>query len=486
MESMYAIICRKSNRDAPGGGRAALPVSRIASSRSIPMPCVRSPDIFQFPNGMDDVNGIQKKWGRQAIARPCTGIEMTAASTHPDSALPSFKVPAGEIERRIRCVQGQLQDAGLDGIIVLQRVDLFYLSGTAQNGCLYLPAEGPPLLFIKQSVPRARSESPIEQLIEIASIREVPKRIADACGRRPAKLGFELDVLPVNEFRFYQELFQPAECVDASPLILGGRGLKSAWEIEQLRSTAVMSGRTFEYMREVIRPGMTEMEFAGLFEAYARGIGHGGKLRVRHHNTEGYTWHVLSGASGGLVGVLDSPASGAGTSSAFPAGAGYKRLCVDEPIMVDFGSVMNGYHMDETRMFAIGRMPEPALRISRAAIDLHQAALENARPGITAGALFDLVEHMAGLMGLQDSFLGPPGRKVSFIGHGIGLELIEPPIIARGRKTPLAAGMVLALEPKFVHENRFAAGIESVFEVTENGGRLISTVPVDIFICDPG
>lgn len=414
------------------------------------------------------------------------GIEMTTAPAQPDNMLPSFKVPAGEIDRRTRCVQEQLQDAGLDGIIVLQRVDLFYLSGTAQNGCLYLPAEGSPLLFVKQSVRRARAESPIAHLIEIGSIREVPTRIADACGRPPMKLGFELDVLPVNEFRFYRELFQPAECVDASPFILHSRSLKSAWEIEQLRSTAAMSGRTFDYMREVIRPGLTEMEFAGIFEAYARGIGHGGKLRVRHHNTEGYTWHVLSGASGGMVGVLDSPASGAGTSAAFPAGAGHKRLCTDEPIMVDFGSVMNGYHMDETRMFAIGRMPEPALRISRAAIELHQAALENARPGISAGALFDLVEHMAGSLGLAESFLGPPGRKVSFIGHGIGLELIEPPIIARGKKTPLAAGMVLALEPKFVHENRFAAGIESVFEVTENGGRLISTVPVDIFICNPG
>jgi Xaa-Pro aminopeptidase len=154
--------------------------------------------------------------------------------------------------------------------------------------------------------------------------------------------------------------------------------------------------------------------------------------------------------------------------------------------MVDFGSVMNGYHMDETRMFAIGRMPEPALRICRAAIELHQAALENARPGTSAGGLFDLVEKMACSLGFEDCFLGPPGRKVSFIGHGIGLELIEPPIIARGRNTPLEAGMVLALEPKFVLEDRFAAGIESVFEVTDTGGRLLSSVPVEIFICPAG
>ena len=66
---------------------------------------------------------------------------------------------------------------------------------------------------------------------------------------------------------------------------------------------------------------------------------------------------VLSGPSGGMVGLLDSPASGEGTSAAFPAGAGPRRLCVDEPVMVDLGTVKNGYHMDETRMFAIGAMP---------------------------------------------------------------------------------------------------------------------------------
>jgi Xaa-Pro aminopeptidase len=72
---------------------------------------------------------------------------------------------------------------------------------------------------------------------------------------------------------------------------------------------------------------------------------------------------------------------------------------------------------------------------------------------------------------------------VNFIGHGIGLELVEPPIIAAGRETPIEAGMVFALEPKMVYENEFAAGIESVFQVTPAGGRLISKVPVDIFIC---
>jgi Xaa-Pro aminopeptidase len=393
-----------------------------------------------------------------------------------------FKVPGEEIDRRVREIQPALKAAGIDGIFIVQRVDLFYFSGTAQNGFLYLPAEGEPLLLIRRSIDRARGESPLTRIVEISSVKEVPGFIADSCGRLPQRLGLELDVLPVNEFRFYCSLFGAADFVDASPLILNVRRLKSAWEIAQLDATAAMTCATFDYMRSALCPGLTEMEFAGMFEAHARRLGHGGQLRVRNPQTEGYPWHVLSGRSGGMVGLLDSPASGEGTSAAFPVGAGAKRLAADEPIMVDLGSVMNGYHLDETRMFAIGRMPAKALHASRTAVEIHDALLERARPGAALGELYDHGWALARAAGLADAFLGPPGHKTAFIGHGIGLELIEPPIIARGRDLPLEPGMVFALEPKLVYAGEFAAGIESVFVVTETGSRLISRVPVEIFV----
>ncbi len=403
--------------------------------------------------------------------------------SRPQSEPEPFRVPCFEIERRTAAIQDELRQAEIDALFIVQRADLFYFSGTAQNGFLFLPAEGQPLLLIKQSLVRARQESALERMVEISTVKAVPGLIADVYGRMPDRLGLELDVLPVNEFRFYRDLLKPANCLDGSPLILRVRSIKSAWEIAQLEATAEMTCSTFDYMRTVIAPGLTEMQFAGMYETYARTIGHGGKLRVRHYNAEGYPWHVLSGASGGLVGLLDSPASGQGTSAAFPAGAGNRRLRAGEPIMVDLGSVMNGYHLDETRMFAIGSMPERACRASRAAIEIQDAVIARVKPGVTLAEIFELAAAMAARLGFGDVFLGPTGHQVNFIGHGIGLELVEPPVIARGRETPIEAGMVFALEPKMVYENEFAAGIESVFQVTPSGGRLISKVPAEIFIC---
>jgi len=69
-----------------------------------------------------------------------------------------FKVPSGEIDRRIKKIQKELQGNGqgneIDGLFIVQRVDLFYFSGTAQTGFLYIPAEGQPVLFIKRACKR--------------------------------------------------------------------------------------------------------------------------------------------------------------------------------------------------------------------------------------------------------------------------------------------------------------------------------------------
>ncbi len=395
---------------------------------------------------------------------------------------PSFKIPAFEIERRIHSLQKNLRQAEIEGILIVQRVDLLYFTGTAQNGFLFVPAQGDPLLLIKRYAPRAREESSIAHIIEIASPRDVPERIVDVYGRLPETLAFELDVLPVTHFNFYQQLFPVKTHIDGSPLIHRARSVKSPWEIEQMENTARLSARTFEYIRSHLREGYTEMEFGGMFEAFARKIGHGGKLRVRDYQSEVYPWHVLSGPNGGKMGLLDSPFSGEGTSAAFPMGAGHRKMAAHEPILIDLGFVHNGYHMDETRMFAMGSMPQKAMDASMAAMEIHDKILETAKPGIPINALFEASVAKAKALGYAETYLGPPHYKVSFVGHGIGLDLVEQPIISAKNNSLLQPGMTFAIEPKINFINEFGAGIESVFTITETGYRMISRVPKKVFI----
>ena len=289
-------------------------------------------------------------------------------------------------------------------------------------------------------------------------------------------------MLPVTHFDFYKQLFPAKTHVDGSELIHQARRVKSPWEIEQMENTARLSARTFEYIQNHLKEGYTEMEFAGMFEAFARKIGHGGKLRVRDYQSEVYPWHVLSGSNGGKMGLLDSPFSGEGTSVAFPVGAGFRKMAAHEPILIDLGFIYNGYHMDETRMFTIGSMHKKAMDASMATIEIHDAILEAAKPGIPINTLFERSVATAKALGYAETYLGPPGYKVSFVGHGIGLDLVEQPIISVKNKTLLKPGMTLAIEPKINFINEFGVGIESVFTVTETGCRIISRVPKKVFI----
>ena len=135
-------------------------------------------------------------------------------------------------------------------------------------------------------------------------------------------------------------------------------------------------------------------------------------------------------------------------SPAFPCGAGYRPLAAGEPVMVDFSVQMGGYHMDETRMFALGKLPAEAEDACKAAFEIHDRTIEQVEPGRTPDELFRCALDTARELGYADVYLGPLKDKVRFVGHGIGLELIEMPLIAPGRTEPLAPGMTFALEPK--------------------------------------
>ena len=112
---------------------------------------------------------------------------------------------------------------------------------------------------------------------------------------------------------------------------------------------------------------MSEIELGGMLEAFAKPLGHEGLLRMRSLNYEPYTWHILSGRTGSIVSQADSPMGGLGLSPAFPVGASMKKMRKGEPILIDFGVNYHGYHMDLTRMYAIGHMPDRFVRAYEAA-----------------------------------------------------------------------------------------------------------------------
>jgi Xaa-Pro aminopeptidase len=389
--------------------------------------------------------------------------------------------PLEEIESRLDRVKAGMQKQGIDGLLVIQKMDLYYLSGTTQDGLLFLPSEGNPLLMIKREFERAKVESPIKQVVPLKSLRDVPSLIQTYGNRLPHRLGLELDVLPVNDYLKLQELFPGVSFTDASPIFRETRKIKSPFEVDLMRVAGKIGKKVYQEARKILKEGMTEIELGGLLEAVAKKHGHEGLLRVRSLNYEAYTWHVLSGFTGGIVSQSDSPMGGLGLSPAFPVGASLKIMKAHEPILVDFGTCYHGYQADETRMFSIGKLQQKFIDAYKACREIHDAVLEETRPGADCEALFMRTLPLAEKLGYKDSYLGPPGLQTRFVAHGIGLELNEYPFLARGQSYPLEKGMTFAVEPKIVFPGEGSVGIENTVVVTEDGCEILTPASTNIF-----
>ncbi len=390
-------------------------------------------------------------------------------------------VPKEEVRARVRRLQKALRREGVEAALFVQKMDVFYLTGTLQRSYIFVPAAGEPVHLIKKDVARGARESGIDRKVAIRSRKEVPGHIRRSYGKLPRTLGLEADVLPVREWRVWEDLFPGSRLVDASALLMGLRSVKSPYEIAVMARAGKVAREVYEYGRKILREGMTEIAFAGEMMAKAFALGHEGLLRMRSLNDESYSWHILSGKSGGIVSYINAPMGGLGLSPAFPVGASRKPIRAREPIMVDFGICLRGYQVDETRMFCIGTMPKRYRDLYRAIIRVQHAILEATRPGIRGKDLFEIGLETAEREGISDIYLGPPGNKVSFVGHGIGLEINDPPFIAKRDETPLSEGMTFALEPKLVLKDEAAIGIEDTVVVTRDGIRRLTPMRQSIY-----
>jgi Xaa-Pro dipeptidase len=219
----------------------------------------------------------------------------------------------------------------------------------------------------------------------------------------------------------------------------------------------------------VLKEGMTEIELAGILVAVSMRHGHQNYLRMRAFNAYAYSWHVLSGYTGGMLSYIDAPMGGMGLSPSFPVGASHKPIKAHEPILIDFGICYNGYQVDETRMFSVGELPKRFKDAYRATRDIEAAMTAAARPGVSCHDIYRTGWETARRLGYEEHFMGPPDYKTRFIGHGIGLEIDEYPFIAQGHDYSLEEGMTFAIEPKMVFPSKGAVGIENTF-VTREGG----------------
>jgi Xaa-Pro dipeptidase len=387
-------------------------------------------------------------------------------------------VPRIEITARVEALQATLGAAGIGLALIRQSADLFYYAGTLVDGWLAITPQAPPLLLVRRPHHEDQAVPGPWPRARYRDLKDLPTRLAQAGLATQGDVALELDVLPATTYlRLKDKLFPGQAVVDLSPLIRQQRMVKSPYELDQLRHAATILDQAHAEVPALLQPGMTELEVSAALEYRLRLLGHQGLVRVRNRDLEVFYGHVLSGLSGLQAAYSDTPSGGTGFSAAFPQGPSLKKLTLGEPISIDLAACVNGYVVDMTRMYALGFLPSGVEEAWEAVEELYRILVAAARPGSHPGDLFRQLMGAVQARGLADCFMGTEVDRVSFLGHGVGLELDEYPFITARFPYPLQPDMVLAFEPKFFLPGIGMVGQEDTGRITASGVEWLTQSP---------
>ena len=368
-----------------------------------------------------------------------------------------------ELELKWRRIQQAMRQEEADGCLLTMNVNLYYVSGQVFNGYFYLPAEGRPYWFVKRlTIPETN------QVHVIRKPEQIPDFFRDLNLAMPRKLLLEADELSYNEYIRLQHVFRAEATGNASALIRHIRMIKTPWEIEQMRISARKHEAVYREIPACYRPGMRDIELQIEIEKRMRVHGSLGYFRAFGSNMDIFMGSLLAGENAGEPSPFDFALGGAGMHASGPLGANGTLLREGTTVMADMSGNYTAYQTDMTRVFSIGKLPDRAYRVHRVALEIQARMERTAKPGVPCAELYRDALAMAGQEGLEDCFMGTRFQ-AKFVGHGVGLEINELPVLTTRSKDILQPGMTFAFEPKFVLAGIGAVGIENTFLVTDSG-----------------
>lgn len=376
---------------------------------------------------------------------------------------------ADEISSRINRFNKNMSivDPDWEVCFIFGKVNMYYFSGTMQNGVIYIPRDGEPVLFVRKSHERALEESKFKNIIKINSFKDV----AQIVNKKYNKIHIEKEVVPVAHLERFTKYFPADEIKSLDLAVAKSRSVKSDFEIDLMRKSGEIHRITMDEMiPKLLTEGISEAELGGKILQQSISIGNFGLTRMGTFNAELYLGNICFDVSGNYYNSFDGPAGIKGLSPAVPLfGSFENKLKTNSVVMIDIGCNHEGYHTDKTAVYALGNIPSKAYDFHKKCVDIQNETAELLKPGAIPEDIYFKVTGKV-TPDFDEDFMGFGPNKVKFLGHGIGLVIDEYPVIAKGFKEPLATNTVMAIEPKKGIADFGMVGIENTFVVTENGG----------------
>jgi len=375
---------------------------------------------------------------------------------------------------RIRQLQGKIKGEGLGCALLFYSRDIFYYTGTAQPSfLLVLPDQF--FLFVRSGYDFAVNEVFIstEQVYEERRLETIYAKICSDL--RIRKMATELDILPTKQYFGYKTIFEGWEFSDISPMVLEQRMAKDPYEIEQIRIACTAIDAGHRAVLSTLREGVTELEVAAAVENAHRLAGHEGVFFMRLPDFFMSRGPIGSGSNLKKFSGVVYSVTGAGLSPSVPVGPSMRRIEAGDMVVVDIPTFVNGYHADQTRTYFLGRCgPRLKDRYERLK-EIHESVIEGIRPGMSGDDIFRSAVEEAEKLKVAAQFLSfGNGKRSQMIGHGLGLEINEPPIISAGSSAKILENYVLGIEMHLLDEEVGAMKLEDTVLVGSHVNEILT------------
>jgi Xaa-Pro aminopeptidase len=394
--------------------------------------------------------------------------------------MPVFE--ADEYNSRLSNLKAMIQTNGLDIVIITYPRDIYYYTGSLQPLYFIVSAEFKPLIAARKGIPRIEEETVNIEIAPFSITKEFEIILRGRTSKKNPAIGLCFDTISHAAYSRIFEIFPDSVITNISWDIRLLRTVKSKKEIEMIRRAGFLMAKIPDIMLSRFHSGMTELDMSIIIEDYFRSEG----LGYNFSRQEGinFGFGVFSAGVNSLSTTrFDGICSGRGLYPAMPYGAGRYPVEKDVPVIADFGVTMEGYHADQTRMFCWGDPGSTVIKAYSSMLEIENDLMEFIKPGLPWNSPFERSLQLAQDKGYADTFMGSGRERVKFIGHGVGLELDEPPFLSKGMNYKIEKDMVIAIEPKVSLPGYGIIGVEDTIVITETGTQFLTDASRDFILC---
>lgn len=371
-------------------------------------------------------------------------------------------LPTTEKNARLLKLQQAIVSLQAEACLITSSVNQYWLTGFIFDGYILVYAEGAPLLFVRRPVGLSG-----ENIIGIRKPEQIPGLLREAGLQVPKQVLLESDTITLSAALRLQAALEMPEVGNISSAIRKIRSVKSNYELNQIRDSAAIHTRVYELIPSLYRKGMTDLALQIEIEREMRLHGSVGIFRSFGEYMDIFMGSMLAGDNAQAASPYDYALGGEGITPLLPLGANGTLLVPGTTLMVDMAGNYRPNMDDMTRTFVIEHAPDIAYKAHQVSLDIVHTLEATTKAGVPCAELWHLAEKIVRENKLEAYFMGT-AQQAKFVGHGVGLEINEPPVLTPRTKEVLEPGMAIAIEPKFVLPGIGAVGVENTYIVHDD------------------